>query len=218
MSSEDKTNTIKKKAIETKTKAKEQLDSFIEKKPIDNVKLPLPAKIFAVLCIVQCVITAPIAYNYIAEFILTIKDESILTQTASSIVMTVFFLVCMVATIALLIAIGVNMLLNLRRMSAILSNIAAVTIIIASFSEVMVKGLSPEIYVQIITIVLLIALKSYLDPTLSKERKQHRHERDEQNKKEQESGNLGFHSDGRPKLNFFNLFWLFCIMCVVGYL
>ena len=120
--------------------------------------------------------------------------------------MTVIFLSCVVITVGLLIAIGVNMLLNRRRIAAVLSNIAAITIIIASFTEVMVKGLSPEIYVQIITIVLLIALKSYLDPTLSKERKRHRHERDEKNKREQESGNLGFHSDGRPKLNFFNLF------------
>lgn len=132
--------------------------------------------------------------------------------------MTIIFLICEVATIGLLIGIGVNMLLNRRRIAAVLSNIAAITIIAGSFTEVMIKGLSPEIYVQIITIVLLVALKSYLDPTLSKERKQHRHERDEQNKKEQESGSLGFHSDGRPKLNFFNLFWLFFIMCIVGYL
>ncbi|MDO5427278.1 MAG: hypothetical protein Q4F54_06615 [Coriobacteriia bacterium] len=218
MSDSKKSENIKEKAKETTAKAKEQLDSFIEKKPIDNIKLPLAAKIFAVLCIVQCVITAPLTYNYIVDFVQSIQDESILSQTASSIVMTVLFLSCTVITIALLIAIGVNMLLNRRRIAAVLSNIAAVTIIIASFTEVMVKGLTPEIYVQVITIVLLIALKSYLDPSLSKERKQHRHERDEQNKKEQESGNLGFHSDGRPKLNFFNLFWLFCIMCVVGYL
>ena len=218
MSESKKTENIKIKAKETTQKAKEQLDSIIEKKPIDNVKLPLPAKIFAVLCIIQCVITAPLAYNYIVDFIQSIQDQSILSQTASSIVMTIVFLSCVVITVGLLIAIGVNMLLNRRRIAAVLSNIAAITIIAASFTEVMVKGLSPEIYVQIITIVLLIALKSYLDPTLSKERKQHRHERDEQNKKEQEAGSLGFHKDGRPKLNFFNLFWLFCIMCVVGYL
>lgn len=52
-----------------KEKVESQIDSIIEKKPIDNIKLPLPAKIFAVMCIVQCVITAPLAYNYIAEFI-----------------------------------------------------------------------------------------------------------------------------------------------------
>ena len=69
MSDTKKSENIKQKAIKTTTKAKEQLDSIIEKKPIDNIKLPLPAKIFAVLCIVQCVITAPIAYNYILEFI-----------------------------------------------------------------------------------------------------------------------------------------------------
>ena len=201
-----------------KEKVESQIDSIVEKKPIDNIKLPLPAKIFAVLCIVQCVITAPLAYNYIVDFIHNIQDESIFAQTASSIVMTVVFLSCVVITIALLIAIGVNMLLNRRRNAAVLSNIAVITIIIASFTEVMVKGLSPEIYIQIITIVLLIALKSYLDPSLSKERKKHRHDRDEQNKKEQESGNLGFHKDGRPKLNFFNLFWLFFIMCIIGYL
>lgn len=69
MSNSKKSENIKEKAKETTQKAKEQLDSIIEKKPIDNIKLPLPAKIFAVLCIIQCVFTAPIAYNYIVEFI-----------------------------------------------------------------------------------------------------------------------------------------------------
>ncbi len=213
MAETKKSENIKNKAKETTKKAKEQLDSIIEKKPIDNIKLSLPAKVFAVLCIVQCVITAPIAYNYIMDFLT--NPKSILT--ASSIIMHIVFLASLVATIGLLIAIGVNMLLNRRRIAAILSNIAAIMIIVASFTEIMVKGLSPEIYVQIITIILLVALKSYIDPTLSKERKAHRHERDESNKKEQKSGSLGFHKDGRPKLNFFNLFWLFFIMCIVGY-
>lgn len=214
MSKSKKTENIKEKAKEKTQKAKEQFDSLMEKKPIDHVKLSLPAKIFGILCIVQCVITAPVAYNYIIDFVSSPKGSI----TISSIVMNIAFLVCLVATIGLLIAIGVNMLLNRRRGAAILSNIAAITIIIASFSEVMVKGLTPEIYVQVLTIILLVALKSYLDPSLSKERKHHRQERNKQNKKEQESGSLGFHKDGRPKLNFFNLFWLFVIMCVVGYL
>lgn len=218
MNESNKSENIKEKAKETTKKAIEQIDSIIEKKPIDNLKLPLAAKIFAVLCITQCVITAPIAYNYIIEFIWKVQDHSILAQTASSIILTICFLAGIVITIGLLIAIGVNMLLNLRRVAAILSNIAAVTIIIASFCEVVIKGLSPEIYIQIITIFLLVALKSYLDPTLSKERKQNRLKRDEKNKRDQESGNLGFHKDGRPKLNFFNLFWLFFIMCIVGYI
>ena len=214
MSETKKTENIKEKAKETTQKAKEQFDSLIEKKPIDHVKLPLPAKIFGILCIVQCVITAPVAYNYILDFVYLPKSS----VTVSSIIMNITFLVCLVATIGLLIAVGVNMLLNRRRGAAILSNIAAITIILGSFNEVMVKGLTPEIYVQIITIVLLIALKSYLDPSLSKERKQNRKKRDDENKKAQKTGKLGFHSDGRPKLNFFNLFWLFVIMCVVGYL
>ena len=52
-----------------KEKVESQIDSIIEKKPIDKIKLPLPVKIFAILCIIQCVITAPLAYNYITEFI-----------------------------------------------------------------------------------------------------------------------------------------------------
>lgn len=198
---------IKEIAKETSQKAKDQFDSIIEKKPIDKVKLPLPVKLFAILCIVQCVFTSPTAYNYIFEFINAIKDQSIQEQTASSIIMTICFLVFMVITIGLLIAIGVNMLLNLRHVSAVLANIACITIIVTSFTQIMVKGINEQIYIQLITLVLLVAVKSYLDPNLSEERKKNKQKKDEKLKKEQEDGYIGFHKeDGRPKLNYFNIF------------
>lgn len=202
-----------------KEKAKLQIDSIIEKKPIDKIKLPRPARVLAVLCIVQCIISAPIAYSYVVGFIKGLEQGSFGEQATSSIIMYIVFLSGMILTIAFMIAIGVNMLLNRRRIAAVLSTISAITITIATFSDIMIVGITPVIYVLIVSIILLIALKSYLDPSLSKERKVHRDIRDQKIKEQSEKGNLGFNEkDGRPKMNYFNMFWLFFFMCILGYI
>lgn len=212
-------NDLKQKAVETSEKAKEQIDSILEKKPIDYIKLPLAAKVFAILCIIQCVISAPIAYAYVVDFVTGLKNGSFGQHTISSIIMYSVFLCGMILTIAFMIAIGVNMLLNRRRAAAILATISAITITIATISDIMIVRITPVIYVLLISIILLIALKSYLDPSLSKERKAHKEFRDKMNKEAADNGNLGFNkNDGKPKLNYFNIFWMFFIMCIVGYI
>lgn len=194
-------------------------DPILNVKPMDNVTLPIPAKILAILCIVQCVVSAPIAYTYIIDFINGISNGSFSSKSASFIILYSVFLAGMAALICLLIGIGVTLLLNKRRNAAILTNLGAITTIIAVASDVMITGITPVTYILVLSIILMFVLKSYIDPSLSQERKLQKKLRNLEYKKEAEEGSLGFSKkeEGRPKLNYFNLFWLFFIMCIVGY-
>lgn len=174
----------------------------------DKLELPLAAKVLAVLCIIQCVISAPVAYTYVIEFIDNIQAGYFSQHSTSTIICYVIFLSCMVITIALMIAIGVYMLLNKRRRAALIANICAIVVLVATISDIMVVGITPVIYILAISIILLVVLKSYLDPSLTRERKAHNIQKKLKDKKDAEQGHLGFSETDkdRPKLNYFNLF------------
>lgn len=192
---------------------------IIDSNPLDKKKLSLWTKILAVLCIIQCVISAPIIYMYIIGFIEDITKGGYSNNSASTIITSIVFLVGTATMIALLIAIGVNLLLNKRRAAAININITIIVVITVIASDIMLVGVTPVVYILSFAIVLMILLKSYIDPSLDQERKLQRKLRDLENKKESEDGTIGFtKEDGLVKINYFNMFWLFFISCIIGYI
>lgn len=194
-------------------------DPLIFDTPLDTIKLPLPTQILAVLCILQCVISAPVANMYIKDFIEGLLNGELTNNSTSFIILYSIFLINMCIMIALLIAIGVSLLKNKRRTAAIHSSITAIVVAIAAASDVMISGITPVFGVLTLAIILLIVLKSYVDPSLSQERALQNKLRDMETKEAAEKGFLGFDKkEGIVKINFFNLFWLFTIMCFVGYL
>lgn len=198
---------------------KEASDSEQDLYPFDKIKLPLALKVLGIICIVQCILSAPVAYTYIVDFIYGLQNGSFGDHSTSFIILYSVFLAGMVALISLLIAIGVNLFLNKRRLAAKLSSAAAIVVAIATASDVMLVGVKPVIIVLILAIVLLIALKSYTDPSLSDERKLQNKLRDLENKSDTEDGSIGFDKEKDiVKINYFNIFWLFFIMCFIGYI
>lgn len=195
-------------------------DPIRDNTPMDKIILPLPMKILAVLCVVQCVVSAPVAYIYLTDFINGINSGFFSERSGTYFILYTCFLAGMIAIISLLIAIGVNLFLNKRRTSAILANITVVVLIISTICDIMIVGITPVIYILICGIILTFVLKTYIDPSLSGERKLQSKLRDMETKKEAEEGKLGFSEKdaSRPKINYFNLFWLFFIMCIVGYI
>ena len=121
--------------------------------------------------------------------------------------------------IALLIAIGINLLLNKRRVAAICSNTAAIATASVTVCSIMLAGVTPAIYILTLAIILLIVLKSHVDPSLSEERKLQSKLRELETKNKAEKGQLGFEEkEGLVKVNYFNMFWLFFISCIIGYI
>lgn len=215
-----------------KTKVKENIKKFNKKKSsekntnnsnsinaYDSKELPIAAKILAILCIVQCVISAPIVYTYIMGFIEQILKGEYSHNSISTFIVSLTFLIGISAMILLLIAIGVNLLLNKRRKSAIYINITIIFVVISTASLIMLEGAKPVVYILALAIILMIILKSYIDPSLAQERKLQKKLRDLENKKEAEEGTIGFtKKEGYVKINYFNMFWLFFISCIVGYI
>lgn len=209
MANNEKIQSAKNKAKQIKEDIKPKIDDpILKNKPLDDKKLPKYAKALAVICIIQCVISAPVAYAYVKDFFEKLNNGYFANQSTSSIVMYIVFLTGMVLMIAFLIALGVNLLSNKRRASAILLNITAITVAIATASDILIVGIQPEIIVLILTVVILIVLRNLIDPSLAEERKLQNKLRNMENRSDAEEGTLGFSKkvEGRAKLNFFNLF------------
>lgn len=84
--------------------------------------------------------------------------------------------------------------------------------------DLMVEGLTQNVFNSVISMLVLGALQTYSDPTLRQERLRDREQTKLQNKADQEAGTLGRDKTGRGylRIDFFNVFWIFVVTCVIG--
>lgn len=134
--------------------------------------------------------------------------------------LVLFIVMVVLVGLASLSFIAVGILLVLRRLRAahILSEISTLLLLGCALCELMLEGIKPLLLVFAVLAVVLIAMFTFMDPSLSEERKLQRKLRDMQVREEAMDGTLGRDETGRGyiALNFFNLFWLFVIGCFVG--
>jgi uncharacterized membrane protein len=86
-------------------------------------------------------------------------------------------------------------------------------------TDIMVGGLGSASVYPVALFFVMVALESYLDPTLAEERRLNRQLRrlEERSDEEERLAYLReFHGRAPFKLNFFNLFWTFVVASVVG--
>lgn len=183
-------------------------------------KIPLVLKVFGILLIVVGSLTvatiALSAFGISEGFTKSLSDY----DTTTLVIFGVEVALTAVSGV-LYIALGVYLLRNKRR----LARHALETLIIFDISlflcDVMVYGFSLQgIIASLIRLVLAIALMVYIDPSLSEERELRRKLRDMETRERAEKGTLGRDETGKGyiELDFFNLFWIFVVCCVLGLL
>lgn len=187
--------------------------------PLDSEKLPWPLKVFGVLCILSAIGLLPL-FALIVDLVAALLGKTELPDnpTMASIIIFSANLLLMTALIAMFVVLGTRLLRNKRRGAAVLSEVMIAVLVGAILCDIMLNGLGTDLIPYGITLVVLIALSSYVDPSLSEERKLRRMLRSMDDRDRAEDGTLGRDETGKGyiTLNFFNLFWIFVVCCVLG--
>lgn len=113
---------------------------------------------------------------------------------------------------------GIRLLLNKRRHAALLENTMMSVLVGVVLCDIMLSGFNVNLIPYAVIAIFLIAVQSYLDPSLAEERELHRRLRDMEIRNAAQDGTLGRDKTGKGfiALNFFNLFWIFTVCCVLG--
>ncbi len=139
-------------------------------------------------------------------------------RTASVVIFAALMAV-LAASAVLFAVLGVRLLRNRRAHAAQAANTLVALTVLAVIGTLMLFGLSAHHIGYLVQIVILIAVTSYLDPQLREERKLQRMLK--KMDKEQRAEERRLARERTPKkgfitLNFFNLFWIFTVCCVLG--
>ena len=180
---------------------------------------PVALKVFGVLCVLGGLSLAGDAAFVARGMLRVVRDGglageyAIVTQVAA-----VLASVLALAVIVLGIVLGVRLLRNNRRGARHILEVAIVCTIGVTLCLVMLFGMSGYLVVPGVVLAALIALLSYIDPTLAEERRLQRRLRTMETRSDAEEGTLGLDQTGKGfiRLDYFNIFWIFVICCVLG--
>lgn len=142
-----------------------------------------------------------------------VGEHTIITQIAIGL-----GCVLALAIVVLGIVLGIRLLRNNRRGARHIAEAALVCTIGATLCLVLLFGMSAYLVVPGVILALQIALLSYIDPSLAEERELQRKLRDMEVREDAEEGTLGLDESGKGyiRLDFFNIFWIFVVCCVLG--
>ena len=116
------------------------------------------------------------------------------------------------------VAFGVLMLRNRRRHVAQIAYALLGVGIVNLVLEIMLNGFGDNLIYDGVRLVVLLVISATIDPTLVTERQLQRKLRDMETEEAAEAGTLGRAKGDRGfiELDFFNLFWVFVVCCVLG--
>ena len=187
--------------------------------PAESRKISVILKLYGIYCLVTAaavialiaLITVPLV-QYGAELFRERHDVT-LTMT-----LTVLQIVTMFVGAAGYVAFGVLMLRNRRRHVAQLAYGLVGVGIVNLLLEIMLNGFGDNLIYSGVRLLILIVISATIDPTLITERQFQRKLRDMETEEAAEAGTLGRAKGDRGfiELDFFNLFWVFVVCCVLG--
>ncbi len=181
-------------------------------------KTPWPLKLYGVLCIVGGLsVVADVAAAAFAVFG-SVRGGLLSEYTLVTQVFIVLLGCISLAAVVLLVFLGIRLLRNNRRRARHLAEGLVVLTIASMLCLTMLFGMSGYLVVPGVVLAAEIALLSYIDPTLAEERELQRKLRDMETRSDVEEGTLGLDETGKGfiRLDFFNIFWIFVVCCVLG--
>lgn len=181
-------------------------------------RVPLVLKLFGALCILGGLSSLGDLVPVIVSFAQGIAGGGYRT---ASVVIFAALMAVLAASAVLFVVLGYRLLRNRRAHAAQAANVLVALTVLAVIGTLMLFGLSAHHIGYLVQIVILIAVTSYLDPQLYEERRLQRSLR--KMDKEQRAEERRLARERTPKkgfitLNFFNLFWIFVVCCVLGLL
>lgn len=187
--------------------------------PAVKEKLPLVLKVFGALSIVVGGLFALVMTLFIIGMVFLI-EQGALEGMMSTATLVIFIVDCVLMAVLsiMFVVFGIRLLRNKRKHAAQITEVMIVVLIGIVICDIMLNGLKPDLLIYGVVLVFLVVLQSYLDPSLSEERDLQRKLRDMEAREDAEDGTLGRDETGKGfiALNFFNLFWIFVVCCVLG--
>ena len=190
--------------------------------PLQKKKLPPAVKIYGLLCLLYGVVSVPllaIFFGLVLYSVVTGGEAAIVgsNPTLTIIVGAIGAVIAAAGSVGL-IYLGLSLLKNRRRnagkwaWSLIILTVAQIIV------DIMLDGIDFELIRPGIQLAILITLHATVDPSLKQERELERRLGDLQDRAAAEEGMLGrdITGEGYIKLNFFNMFWVFTVCCVLG--
>ena len=181
-------------------------------------KIPLPLKVFAILCIVAGVAILPMIGFVIVAMVIAFREGALADDSTASTVLFFALLAILALLTVAFIVFGIRLLRDKRRFAAQTAELLTGLMVAGILCDIMLFGLDGTVLFFVAFIVFLVVLTSYLDPSLADERELQRKLRDMETREDAEDGTLGRDETGKGfiTLNFFNLFWIFTVCCVLG--
>ena len=187
--------------------------------PAESRNISVLLKIYGVYCLVTAaavlVLLALIAIP-LAQYGTDLYHERhdvTLTMTLVAVQLVTMFL----ASVGY-VAFGVLVLKNRRRHVAQIAYALLGIGIVNLILEIMLNGFGDNLIYDGVRLVVLLVISVTVDPTLISERQLQRKLRDMETEEAAEAGTLGRAKGDRGfiELDFFNLFWVFVVCCVLG--
>ncbi len=196
------------------------IDPLDDKAPIDDQKLPLPLKLFGILCLLGGLATLPPVVSVAFAIVAFFREGGFRDETMTSTVITFVMGAVLVLMAALFVFLGIRLLRNRRRHAAKTVDVLIVLAVAGIFCDMMLSGIRASLIFFAVIMVLLIALRSYIDPSLAEERRLQYVLRQMEVRDRAEEGTLGRDETGKGyiSLDFFNIFWIFVVCCILGLL
>ena len=182
-------------------------------------RIPLPLKVFGMLCVVSGAAIASVLALVIVGMALIVREGGLAGELSTATLIIFAAQTALMTVLAALFAVlGVRLLRDKRRGAAQLTEVMIVILILVALCDMMLGGLTLDLVPYGVVLVVLIALQSYVDPSLAEERELQRKLRDMETREQAEDGTLGRDETGKGfiALNLFNLFWIFVVCCVLG--
>ena len=181
---------------------------------IDRKRLPLPFKVFGVLCLVAGAASAALmTLTIVLMAIAVVGGEYDLGASTATLTIFIINLILYLILAVLFAVFGIRLLRNKRKHAA--QGTEAMIFLLAGdiICSIMLNGLGANVIPDAVIAVFLIVMQSYLDPALAGERDLQRKLRDMETREQAEEGTLGLDPTGKGyiTLNFFNLFWIFVV-------